>query len=85
MRTLLDYGPTVEDDLDTLKEHVKHCFEVTATNIDDKIVDGKDNAFSCIYHTDDTCSFEWEHSHDRKNFVKMQILSQTTNFALILN
>jgi len=50
--------PTVEDNLDTLKEHVKRCFEVTAADIDDEIVDGKDNAFSCIYHTDDTCSFE---------------------------
>lgn len=50
--------PTIEDDLDTLKEHVKRCFEVTTADIDDEIVDGKDNAFSCIYHSDDTCSFE---------------------------
>jgi len=52
--------PTVEDDLDTLKEHVTRCFEVTTADIDDEIVDGKDNAFSCIYHADDTdaCSFE---------------------------
>jgi len=50
--------PTIEDDLDTLKEHVKRCFDVTAADIDDEIVDGKDDPFSCIYHTDDTCSFE---------------------------
>jgi len=50
--------PTIEDDFDTLKEHVARCFEVTAADIDDEIVDGKDNAFSCIYHDDDTCSFE---------------------------
>jgi len=50
--------PTIGDDLDTLKEHVKRCFEVTAADIDDEIVDGKDSPFSCIYHADDTCSFE---------------------------
>jgi len=51
--------PTIEDDFDTLKEHVTRCFEVTTADFDDEKVDGKDNPFSCIYHDDDdTCSFE---------------------------
>jgi len=50
--------PTVEDDLDTMKEHVTRCFDVTAAEIDDELIDGKDDAFSCIYYDEGTCSFE---------------------------
>jgi len=50
--------PTIDDDLTTLKDHVTRCFDVTAAELDDELVEGKDDPFSCIYHDEDTCSFE---------------------------
>jgi len=50
--------PTMDDDLATLKDHVTRCFDVTAAELDDELIEGKDDAFSCIYHDEDTCSFE---------------------------
>ena len=43
-----------------MKDHVSHCFDVTAAVLDDEILEGKDDPFSCIYYDQgaDECVFE---------------------------
>ena len=53
-------NPSSEDDFSTMKDHVSRCFDVTAAVLDDEILEGKDDPFSCIYYDQgaDECVFE---------------------------